>query len=80
MKFLWIWRSLHLAGRRGKPSNGDVNKVGIQGFPTTWFLNREGWIAFLKRGWTKELEEEFSWRIEALRNELLAQNCISTWL
>ena len=53
-----------------------MNKVDIQGFPTTWFLNREGWIAFLKRGWTKELEEKFGWRIEALRNELLAQSCI----
>ena len=47
--------------------DGYVNKAGIQGFPTTWFLNREGQIAFLKRGWTKELEEEFGWRIEALR-------------
>ncbi len=47
--------------------DGYVNKAGIQGFPTTWFLNREGQIVFLKRGWTKELEEEFSWRIEALR-------------
>ena len=47
--------------------DGYVNKAGIQGFPTTYFLNREGQIAFLKRGWTKELEEEFGWRIEALR-------------
>ena len=47
--------------------DGYVNKAGIQGFPTTWFLNREGQIAFLKRGWTKELEEEFGWRVEALR-------------
>ncbi|MDE2723353.1 MAG: redoxin domain-containing protein, partial [Gemmatimonadota bacterium] len=47
--------------------DGYVNKAGIQSFPTTWFLNREGQIAFLKRGWTKELEEEFGWRIEALR-------------
>ena len=47
--------------------DGYVNKAGIQAFPTTWFLNREGQIAFLKRGWTKELEEEFGWRIEALR-------------
>ena len=47
--------------------DGYVNKAGIQGFPTTWFLNREGQIAFLKLGWTKELEEEFGWRIEALR-------------
>ncbi|MYD60066.1 MAG: redoxin domain-containing protein [Gemmatimonadetes bacterium] len=47
--------------------DGYVNKAGVQAFPTTWFLNREGQIAFLKRGWTKELEEEFGWRIEALR-------------
>ena len=47
--------------------DGYVNKAGIQGFPTTYFLNREGQIAFLKLGWTKELEEEFGWRIEALR-------------
>ena len=47
--------------------DGYVNKADIQGFPTTWFLNKEGQIAFLKRGWTKELEEEFGWRIEALR-------------
>ena len=47
--------------------DGYVNKAGIQGFPTTWFFNREGQIAFLKLGWTKELEEEFGWRIEALR-------------
>ena len=47
--------------------DGYVNKAGIQGFPTTYFLNREGQIEFLKLGWTKELEEEFGWRIEALR-------------
>ena len=47
--------------------DGYVNKAGVQAFPTTYFLNREGQIAFLKRGWTKELEEEFGWRIEALR-------------
>lgn len=57
-------RSLRMA-RNAK--DGYVNKAGIQGFPTTWFLNREGQIAFLKLGWTKELEEEFGWRIEALR-------------
>ncbi len=47
--------------------DGYVNKAGIPVFPTTWFLNREGQIEFLKREWTKELEEEFGWRIEALR-------------
>lgn len=47
--------------------DGYVNKAGIPVFPTTWFLNREGQIAFLKREWTKELKEEFGWRIEALR-------------
>ncbi len=36
--------------------------IPIQGQDTA-----EEMIAFLKRGWTKELEEEFGWRIEALR-------------
>ena len=47
--------------------DGYVDKADVNAFPTTWFLNREGQIAFEKRGWTKELEEEFGWRIEALK-------------
>lgn len=44
-----------------------VSKVGIQAFPTTWFLDQEGRKVFEKVGWSQELQEEFSWRIEALR-------------
>jgi hypothetical protein len=47
--------------------DGYLAKAGVFAFPTTWFLDREGRIAFDVEGWTKELVEEFSWRIEALR-------------
>ena len=44
-----------------------VRKVGITSFPTTWFLDQEGRKVFEKVGWSQELLEEFTWRIEALR-------------
>ncbi|HJQ68121.1 MAG TPA: redoxin domain-containing protein [Blastocatellia bacterium] len=49
-------------------------KAVIQGFPTTWFVDKEGRIAFVKEGWTKKLTEEFSWRIEALKAANAASN------
>ena len=39
----------------------------VKVYPTTWFLDPEGRIAFEKNGWSEDLVEEFSWRIEALR-------------
>jgi tetratricopeptide (TPR) repeat protein/thiol-disulfide isomerase/thioredoxin len=47
--------------------DGYVAKAGITAFPTTWFLDREGRKVFVKVGWSEELLEEFSWRIEAIR-------------
>jgi beta-lactamase regulating signal transducer with metallopeptidase domain/peroxiredoxin len=47
--------------------DGYVKKVGVQNFPATWFINKKGEIIFEKQGWTKELFEEFNWRIEALQ-------------
>lgn len=44
-----------------------VNKTGITAFPTTWFLDPQGRKVFEKIGWSEKLLEEFSWRIEALR-------------
>lgn len=43
------------------------NKAGIKGYPTIWFLDQDGKIAFERVGGTSDLEAEFSWRIEALR-------------
>jgi thiol-disulfide isomerase/thioredoxin len=44
-----------------------ATRAGVLGYPTTWFLDRQGRIAFVKLGGTKRLEQEFSWRIAALR-------------
>lgn len=53
--------------------NGYVSKIGINAFPTTWFIDKEGRIAFVKTGWSEKLVEEFSWRIEALKGEAAAE-------
>lgn len=46
---------------------GDYIKTAeIKSFPTTWFLDANGRIAFEKMGRTIDLEAEFGWRIEAL--------------
>ena len=49
--------------------DGYVQKAGINGWPTTWFVDDDGYIQFVKRGGGKDshLEEEFAWRVEALR-------------
>lgn len=47
--------------------DGFVRRNKIEAFPTTWFLDRNGKIAFEKRGWTQKLLEEFSWRVEELK-------------
>jgi thiol-disulfide isomerase/thioredoxin len=47
--------------------DGYVSTSGINSFPTTWFLDPQGRIAFNKRGASDKLEEEFTWRIEALK-------------
>ena len=39
----------------------------VRVFPTTWFIDGKGELAFEKLGWSEKLVEEFSWRIEALR-------------
>jgi hypothetical protein len=46
-----------------------VEKTGIAAFPTTWFVDTRGRTAFVLADWSKRLVEEYSWRIEALRND-----------
>ena len=48
---------------------GYLAETGVFGFPTTWFLDQQGRIAFEKSGWSQELVQEFTWRVEALRND-----------
>ena len=47
--------------------DGYLARSGVHTYPTTWFLDREGRIAFTKVGWSEKLVEEFGWRVEAIR-------------
>ncbi len=51
--------------------DGYVQRAGIGAWPTTWFVDRDGYIQFVKIGNTSKLDEEFSWRVEALRGARL---------
>jgi thiol-disulfide isomerase/thioredoxin/predicted Zn-dependent protease len=46
--------------------NGFAQKAKVRAWPTTWFIDQQGQMAFKKEGWTEHLLEEFSWRIDAL--------------
>lgn len=43
-----------------------LNTAKIQGFPTTWFIDRDGKKVFEKMGSSKRVVEEFTWRVEAM--------------
>ena len=49
--------------------DGYVQTAGVNAFPTTWFVDGDGYIQFVKLGGGSDshLEEEFAWRVEALR-------------
>lgn len=49
--------------------DGYTSKVGVTAIPTTWFLDRQGRLAFEKVGWSEHLGEEFAWRVEALKED-----------
>jgi thiol-disulfide isomerase/thioredoxin len=48
--------------------DGYVEEVKVRSFPTTWFLDRTGRLAFVANGVGQGLSEEFDWRIDMLRN------------
>jgi thiol-disulfide isomerase/thioredoxin/tetratricopeptide (TPR) repeat protein len=41
--------------------------TGINSYPTTWFIDAGGKIAFEKKGMSPDMLNEYSWRIEALK-------------
>jgi thiol-disulfide isomerase/thioredoxin len=45
---------------------GFAERQRVKAWPTTWFIDPQGRIAFKKEGWTEHLLEEFGWRIDAL--------------
>jgi thiol-disulfide isomerase/thioredoxin len=49
--------------------DGYAGRVGIHGWPTTWFIDGAGRITFSKIGSSESLAEEFGWRVEDIRGE-----------
>ncbi|HEX8172053.1 MAG TPA: redoxin domain-containing protein [Thermoanaerobaculia bacterium] len=60
------WMAAHKYDFRVLLDDGYAGKH-IGGFPTTWFVDRDGRLAFVQSGWSARLVEEFTWRIEALK-------------
>ncbi len=54
--------------------DGFVARAGIVGFPTTWFVGRDGRITYQAMGGSDSdtLLEDYVWRIEALRAQTMA--------
>ena len=48
---------------------GYSDRAGVNAWPTTWFVDRDGYVQFVQRGTALKLDEEFSWRVEALRED-----------
>ena len=46
-----------------------VERAGVTAWPTTWFVDRDGYVQFVEIGTALRLDEEFSWRVEALRED-----------
>ena len=49
--------------------DGYSERAGVRAWPTTWFVDRNGYVQFEKIGTALRLDEEFSWRVEALRGD-----------
>jgi tetratricopeptide (TPR) repeat protein/peroxiredoxin len=48
--------------------DGYLKRSGVSSYPTTWFVDPSGRIVFTKSGWSEQLVEEFTWRIEMIKN------------
>ncbi|WP_419165670.1 redoxin domain-containing protein [Candidatus Palauibacter sp.] len=46
-----------------------VDRAGVNAWPTTWFVDPDGYVQFVKIGTALKLDEEFSWRVEAIRED-----------
>jgi thiol-disulfide isomerase/thioredoxin len=45
---------------------GYADHANIGGYPTTWFVGRDGKIAYEKMGASRRIVDEFTWRIDDL--------------
>lgn len=51
--------------------SGFVRGANVNAFPTTWFIDREGRIAFTHVGASDVVFEEFVWRVELLKEDVV---------
>ncbi len=49
--------------------DGYAERARVRAWPTTWFVDRDGHVQFVQIGTALKLDEEFSWRVEALRED-----------
>lgn len=63
------WMARHRYDMPVLVDSGYAARSNVHLYPTTWFLDRSGRIAFVKEGWSEELAEEFGWRVDLLRRE-----------
>jgi len=54
-----------------------VSGTSVRAYPTTWFIDREGRKVFDKLGGSLQVVEEFSWRVEAIRDAPKSQSATS---
>jgi tetratricopeptide (TPR) repeat protein len=50
--------------------DGYLKRGGVDTYPSTWFVDSSGRIVFTKTGWSEQLVEEFTWRIEMIKSGL----------
>lgn len=61
------WMSEHGHRFEVLPDQGYAGTARVHNFPTLWVLDREGRIAYTRIGTSRHLREEFTWRIDSLR-------------
>ncbi len=60
------WMQRHRYDMPVLVDSGYASRNSMHTYPTTWFVDRDGRIAFVKVGWSEELVEEFLWRVRML--------------
>jgi hypothetical protein len=62
-------RTFHpFVGIRWLVDDDYVDRLPVHVYPTTWFVDRAGRVAFIREGLKEDLAEDFNWRLDVLRH------------